>query len=281
MNVVHKEFDFPRPVSHSSLTDFEICMRKGYWSFLRKVKPVVKSPPLNFGGAVHAGVEVLAMKGSLVDAKKAALLEFDDAAADWLRTLDLCFKILEAYYDKYKDDGLETIWTEKWLAAELAEGLVYVGKIDRLVNHPGVGKFIMETKTQRTLKVEAFDPNHQIVGYYFLMSLLEDDIQGVYIDLVQVAKTKQELIRVPIIFRKGVVEDFITSRVRIYERILRALDRYPSEEFPMETSGCHYYKCPYIPLCRMPIPPSQLIPPKGLYREDSWNIRTQTILKRG
>lgn len=142
-------------LTNSSLTAFKTCPRKYELQYQKGIVPVRDSEPLYFGRLMHDGLDFWCKNGRDIEKTVEHVEEIwnkDPEKDEYL--LAKIVVLLRGYHERYKDDELELVESEKPFAAPLLNpetgresGLFYLsGIIDRIVKRHGRFK-ILETKT--------------------------------------------------------------------------------------------------------------------------------------
>lgn len=249
---------------------FNRCPRKFYWRHVRHLTTLGKiALPLSFGTAIHLALEVLykgATKEEMLMAFIASYGDIDDTKG--IRTTENGLKILEAYYTRYIPElNWNVLHTEDHTAVELSSDILFVGKIDLIVEYLGI-IYIVDHKTTGQMWSFISEPCHQFTGYVHNAQELGFNCQGAIVNLIGVYKVKTEFQR-PMTMRSA--RDIEEWKNYICNTKLRIDDCFEREYFPQFSHSCFSYnsKCPYMELC-ICNPSVQDYIVEGSYQEEKW-----------
>ncbi len=258
---------------YSTLSSFQTCRKKYYWEHVRNLRPKMKGVALEFGGAIHEGLDVYYKQVATVgneQAIKEAIAKFSgmyqDREGDELRTVANGVKMLEWYGKKYKDEPFKTVGKPETGFVFFIGDVLYGGRIDLPVDWDG-NLWIMEHKTTTRLTGGYFDQyelDKQVTGYIIAAEeyFKERKVMGC---IVNVMEPWKELIRPTSkskspedhFLRKPITRStFVKERFKLnVQRIVRDITWcHENNEF-MEAEKkevCQYYNrpCPYLQLCQ-------------------------------
>lgn len=295
-----KPFD-PLHYDYTKLSDFTICLRRGYFAHIRHWQPDATAAPLVFGIAMHRAMERIYQNVELdnVDLISHGVEGFVD---EWRehdldpvdfhpRSLNRGLEIIEAYVARYGDEIRETkvYAVERAFQVELEpeEESTYHGRLDTVVELPQVpGCYVLEHKTASSFSQSwsnTFSPHMQIDGYCHALNMLyPNDPKGVLVNGILVQKTKVDFVRVPVLRQfehldawRWEVLDKIQDIKFNWQRLVdfRADPTHPKASFmptfPKQTTACSFYGgCRYLDLCKISSNPEQWdeVPPGFIVR---------------
>ena len=231
-------------VDNTMLSCFTTCPRKFYWRHIRHlVKDSGKVPALEFGKAIHKGLEVFYLTDSQDEALEAFIKDFDSEASDGKRNLENGAKILKSYFKQYVPEKWEVVAVEQNLHAEIEPGLDLYGYIDLVVAQQGQ-RFNVEHKTSSNFALFIASPNHQISGYDFLSKANGFEVDGSIVNILGVFKTKTENRRSVTSRTEEQMESYL-SYVKTTGAEIRRCEK--DNFYPQYTNSC--WNCPFKELC--------------------------------
>jgi hypothetical protein len=261
----------------TSVETAQTCLRKYYYRLLLNLTPKRSSVHLIFGGIYASALEqfyMLRSEGLSIDdalriTVRSALeaswnkaagqpLEFDDPA----KTRSNLLRSIIWYVDQFADEREAGITTyhlasgraavELSFALEFADGIMYCGHLDRVVEYAG-GLYWMDQKTTKsTITPRFFDqfkPHNQFMGYTWAgQAILHSPVKGGIIDAAQIAVGFTRFERYPVTFTRDQLDEW---RENTLETIARAQEATRRGKFPMNLASCgNYGGCPYRTLCQ-------------------------------
>lgn len=222
---------------NSTLNDFRVCPRKGYFKHIRKFAPSGIAMPLIFGGAWHSAMDVLwplsskgIKKNQVIEESFEAFLKFwantEASKLDEFTLNDLYFprvptkalELLSFYFDEYGESLLdyEIATIELPFIVPLTNDetkLMYIGRIDKDVMYKGGPHEFFDHKTGSALETmwtNSFSPNDQFDGYFHAGKMLYgNSFHSITVDGIQVHKTKKAVKRLPLLLQIPQVEGWL------------------------------------------------------------------------
>lgn len=239
---------------NTSLSTFCKCPRMYYFRHVRHLVPNFgegeMSPALNFGRAIHSGLEAYYKNGEDPTlAAKSFELEFNPSIVSDKHTLTHGLSILKDYHAKWYPERWEVVSVEASTSFELAKDLVFCAKLDTIVKMFG-SHYIVEHKTSGSAGWFSPRPNHQLSGYCYAGRALGIDIQGAVANILYVLSpaTKKKL--------EDRFHRLITARTNEELEEWKRWVLYTKHQidtclengwFPLSTSEC--WRCSYRNLC--------------------------------
>lgn len=258
----------------TSLTAFQTCPRKYYYSIVEGWQRGEKSVHLLFGGWYASALEnyhkMIALghtkDHSLFSIVKDTLIDTWDMEADlpWeslhnTKTRENLIRSIVWYIEEFADDSMPTVILSTGEAAveysfslPLHDDLLYCGHIDRLVEY-SAGKYVQDQKTTGTTVTQKFfndfTPDNQMSGYSWAGHIIFDiPISGVVIDAAQIAVGFTRFSRGFVQRPKQLLEDWHGNTIKT---IAHAKEAHEAQDYPMNFTACgNYGGCPYREVCR-------------------------------
>lgn len=272
---------------NSMLDTMRVCPRKFYFSHIRFFQPTGHRIPLIFGTAWHAAMDAVWEMAKKVDKQNELVFIGHEAfKKSWIaqgmadanefdlhpRTPSYAHTLLEEYIDRYYTElkRIEIMAIETPFIVPMGfedEKIYYIGKWDK-VFRDYLGIQVLDHKTCSQMGnswASSFSPNGQMDGYLHAGHMTYGpEFHGVLVDGVQVAKTKREMMRIPL--QRQVeqldawaweVEDLIDLIKLNEERLVDIrTGETPTENFlqafPKCTTSCTSYfgTCPFLDICK-------------------------------
>lgn len=281
-------------LDNSAMSLLKTCPRKYYLRIEQAICLAEASNALNTGTICHEGV---------ANYHKARLAnhDFDTAKAIGLHTISkgmltitnpdkirnetVVMRVMNTYFNKWKDEPYETLEAEIGFAVDLRD-FVFVGKIDSLKTHPAFGLLVNETKTT-TIVGERWSlrtkPNAQIDGYVSAYYINTGDMPyGAILDIIPLfdettVKDKKSVenrrpFRLLTTRSKQDVDNWILNTNDWYRHLIRFKD---SGVWPQNTDACAPlmgFTCEYIPICsEYPnVSSVQSMNISSIYKRETW-----------
>ncbi len=255
----------------STMSDFLKCRKRGYYRHILNIVPDRTSKALVFGGAMH---EALASWYQFRDEGK-AIREFSNywnahvpppttpeegkislqpQQEDPKRNLVNGVNILSGYFKAYPKEPFQILSNEFPFKVFLGqiEGVSYylTGKVDLTVRWNGM-TYIMDHKTTSMLGgsfFKQFHPSLQLDGYAYAVKDIFGECDGVLINAILVAKTKQTFERDIFSKTEEDLELYVENALQIMWEIEQAKK---ADRYVINTDACTLYgECPYLELCQ-------------------------------
>lgn len=147
-------------VSHSKVKTWRRCRYLYHMKYVKKLRRKVKGRPLQFGSFVHEAIEEYQKSGNFKKTIKKFNLEiekvFDEerAALGLDRLVEDATAVTHGYLETWADDGLTYKVVEAEVEIPLVDGIVFVGKVDAIVEDSEGYIWIFERKTCKTIPEE-------------------------------------------------------------------------------------------------------------------------------
>lgn len=251
-----RTFDF------TALDTFQACPSKYKKRMLQHLSPKTVAPALEFGKAIHMGLEqyYLALRKEFprIQAIGNALSTFKENYTredDPKRTQLIGEQMLQDYTEVYQKEPFKVIDVEVGFAVPLG-GFTFTGRLDALVEWDGQ-LYVMEHKTTSMLGTtyfKQFEMSMQIDGYiYAAEQLTGRRCLGVLVNAMQprtkTKKLEDHFARDPIGRTQFEREEFVREVPLLIKDILKSEE---SGEFVRSKRSCfsYNYQCPYWDLCK-------------------------------
>lgn len=183
-----------RTLTHSSVECFQECRVKWDYRYNREIITTEPQTALDFGTAIHSGLEFWFRYGIAKGAVKAGVSR---GAELGLISEDLCKvqAMIERYTEIYEEEAFEVVEVEKVFKVRLqnprtlkySRSFTYQGKIDGLVKMDK-GYYILEHKTTASITdkyIDAIDLKAQIALYAMAMESEGYPIRGAIYDILE------------------------------------------------------------------------------------------------
>ena len=178
-------------LSYSRMATYQSCQRKFYWVYVRRIVPLSRQLPLEFGTAWHKAMEVWHRDHNVSTAMEAFDASYTDDPNDSKRTRDTAHRMLKLYTERFVDDPFTIVAHEQWYEIPYPNEVLYRLRIDRIINWDGEVKG-MEHKTTSSLGfhyLKQFKPNLQLAGYVkALQQFVDPAINKMVMDIALVVK---------------------------------------------------------------------------------------------
>jgi hypothetical protein len=258
--------------SWSLVSNFMNCPK--YAMFNVELGRSISSLAMKFGTCLHKSLDKLQDTKDLDLAIDLFRLDFiGNLDIDSMRTPDLGEKILREFWKKYADHQFMTAKgaNEKSGAIEIRPGLLYSGKIDRIVDGNVIDykstSFFGRENFERT-----YNMSHQFTGYQHIASMITgQSFDDINVWLIKVSKGTKRRSAAELSDGREPYDDacdfkILPQRRRPHqvERFLQTIDYYVrwwnecrrTGFYPEQTNYCFHYQrdCMYLDLCELSIP---------------------------
>lgn len=267
----------------SQYSQYMLCPRKFYWTWVRNLVPKLEPLPLGFGAAIHEGLAAWFSDGDLESAIVKTQTRFDkdlpeDLLPDELKMhneyRESLGRMLRAYASTYPTQPFELLQTE--IEGEVPLGThIYVFRCDGLLSW-NKKVLLLERKTMaynasQSRVMLKYVLDFQSTGYCWAVSKKLGMLpSGIVIDALvkeRWDKNSRKLTGEPKFFRDVVFrlpeayEDWERCMTFIADELQSKRDAEAAggtkHLYPMNTGSCvSYGQCTYIPLCKRETPDS-------------------------
>lgn len=295
---------------NTRLSDYKACPRQ---YFMRHVLGWTvdygrSAPPLVFGGAWHAGQDILWAAAKRVDKAMLTALAADEfnkyweeqgysldiGSVEYDRLMPRTPMVAKEMYWNYIDQRWNMLQNCNVLAIEQPfavplPGLAdhwYVGRLDKVVDF-NAQKLVLEHKTTTLYRIQGhFDPQYieswfsssQVKGYQFGAGLYFHGVDGVWVDCALVHKKVHEGFKfVPVSHHISLLEEWIKTTITWAAEVTDATNRWKAGEsvqtaFKKNEDSCFgkYGSCQFLDICRTCADPTALDGPPHGFKEERW-----------
>jgi hypothetical protein len=150
----------PFKVSHSKVKTWRSCRKQYHYKYVRKLRRKVKARALQFGSFVHEAIEEYQKNGKFKETVKRFNKEigkvFEEERIEFGldRLVEEGTTVVLGYVDLYKNDGLKYRAVELEINVPLADGVVFTGKVDAIVEDASGDLWLFERKTCKKIPEE-------------------------------------------------------------------------------------------------------------------------------
>lgn len=267
--------------SYSTVTLFQKCKKKYFFTKVMKIEGKTKSPALVMGDCLQEAIEIFYTFVERKEPRAAALekaitvfkMFYNDFDFDDVRTTANAIKLLEGYELIYRHEPFKIVGQEITFVVPVTykdkngetKTALFTGRLDGLVTWNGA-HYVLENKSTSQLGPKYFFEHHmswQIDGYHLGGAELigkDKKLQGVIVNAMELwkdvkrvtEKTKKledHFARDPISRSEFELTEFVKDFGYIVEEILEA-ER--TGVFPRNKTACfsYNYKCVYWDLCK-------------------------------
>ena len=282
----------PRALDSSTLSTFQRCPRKAFYSYWLNRTPVGENYPIMFGVAYHKFREILELSyiGNLdID----DIAHYQEALATALerypidpplghkkehmtrqRLVETCEQGYEIWQLEKRRKEIKVIATEQAFELLLPDGEPYGGRIDQIVDW-NRAIYIRDFKTTGMMGKtygDQFDPNAQFTGYVWGGNSLSGEIiRGVMVETVyntkRVGPEHHPFLSTRTQFS---IDEWKLDAMRTIQEIRRCEDKH---YFPKHTAACgDYGGCAYRDCCKLSSWPSREEWLEGHTVESRWDF---------
>ena len=287
-------------IDNSNFEYITTCPRSALYQILRKRKGAGHKAALNFGGAVHAGLEVrykspegLSYVTPQTYAKQnealMAYVERNPIGDDDFRTPTFASEVLGAYNNQHVSEPFTTLLdsnnnplVELSFAVPIGEvnGIpcVWAGKIDVAIMWEN-RYWVLDHKTTSILGGTYFNQfynSNQMIGYcWALQHLINQKVAGALINVLAIRRPTKtgksmEFVRQRFEYPSSRIEEWQDNTLSIIEQFFHMCDK---NEFPMHSQWCvgKFGMCPYFDVCTVPAEQREMMLMSGLYEDITWS----------
>ena len=251
-------------LSHSSLQLFQTCPKKYYYQRIEKWASRISALPLARGKAIHEALDHFYKTKSTEEATEKAIASITQEALlpqEKEAITPIVKDTLALYFQDQEIYDFQVIDSEIDKSKQLTEDVVYVGKIDTIVNFRGM-EFLRETKTTTQIASQweqKYSLDNQTLGYLWL---LDGKVPGIILDLIRIPdgkKTKYpEFVRSSYFPHPHLLAEWEEERTGL-AKVIQAATR-GEIPFAKNTASCFDYNraCGFFPFCSKSLSESEL-----------------------
>lgn len=290
----HPTHDF---MDASKTTRFQECPRAFFFEYILGSRKKGSSTHIDYGSAIHKGMEVLCKDGYSVKNAGRAYVAFRDELTSLLtpfelselppnKTLEKAKECFLGYIKTYPSDKLETLHVEVPFEVMIADSMSMRGKIDWIVrddkgkvwavDHKTAGSLSVSWKNQFTLATQTFLYLHALYCHYDF-----EEVGGFIINGLIFNKLKMQFHRVYIRKFKADMEAWLLIQRRWLESVKVEIKLAFEESennskcmtaFPRNPTNCtKYFGCPYASTCLTIPSPLDLDRMPGDFKQEFWD----------
>lgn len=293
-------------IDNSNFEYITTCPRSALYHILRRRKSAGHKAALNFGGAVHAGLEIryksqeaIALVTEATYSKQCeavmSYLETHPIRDDEFRTGTFATDVLRAYNTTYISepfkllhDASDSPLVELSFAVPIGEVLgipcVWAGKVDLAIQWEG-RYWVLDHKTTSILGATYFNQyynSNQMIGYcWALERLIGKNVAGALVNVLAIRRPTKtgksiEFVRQRFEYPSSRIEEWQSNTLGIIENFFHECNKEVKDEsdrFPMHTNWCvgKYGMCPYFDVCTVPTSQKETMLMSGLYDDVTWS----------
>lgn len=287
-------------IDNSNFEYITTCPRAAYYQILRKRKGVGNSAALNFGGAIHAGLEIRYKSSeavALVTPKTysnqcSALMDYLERHSienDEFRTGAFAADVLRAYNQNYTSEPFSVLldaggtpMVELSFAVPIGEvsGIpcIWAGKVDVAISWEN-RFWVLDHKTTSILGGTYFNQfynSNQMIGYcWALQHLLNQPIAGALVNVLAIRRPTKtgksiEFVRQRFEYPQSRIEEWQDNTLAIIEDFFQMCKK---NYWPMHTQWCigKFGQCAYFDVCTVPTLQREMMLQSGLYEDITWS----------
>jgi hypothetical protein len=255
-------------IDNSQLQTFKDCperYRLKYIEGLHKIEEGIEHQHVNFGKAIHSGLEVHYKGGSLKEVKEAFVKVYPVSLdpEDLAKTPENGVLVLEKYIEHYRneDSSWKVLATEVTDSFKLTDTVEFLVKIDLVIERQGCVYFMDHKTTGKTFNWmywDRFEPNSQITGYTAYCQAKYGECSGGIINAIRMGHRQRAYKGEPAgaysefqrqIFNrnKGQVEDWRMDISAWTETLKQGFDLPKGMSWLKNEGQCLF--CQYKPIC--------------------------------
>lgn len=229
-------------LDNTRLEAFHKCPLKYHYRHNMGLTPLEPNADLMFGKAIHSALEEIYLNDDIEIAIDIFKSEYG-VTKHSVKTPEKGEKILRAYYKKYIPEHFKVLEVEQSILKRVHSTLSFYGKLDLVVE--SMGEVMMyEHKTAKNMGGFIHEPNHQITGYMWLSLMDGRRLDGCYVNLLGVLKTKEDFSRILTTRDTKDYQEWSNMLNWTAEKIVECDSR---GYYPMQSTGCYF--CEFKPLC--------------------------------
>jgi len=238
-------------LSTTKIGNFLGCRKRYYWTYERKLVPVIKSRPLQVGSVVHDLAEKFRL-GEITMDTFSHLDEYvhqlfpNNTQQESVSIAIEAGKLAQMYIMKYENDPYKVISPEMHLELERDEYILYT-RLDSMFRGPNERLWRGEIKTTARMDsayLSGLKGSLQSgIAYLVMKEVIPEPVFGTVYDLI-VKKKEPECHRMPIPAEKRLLANTEETIAGVVRDIKRA-DFYPSMQCFTYNRECDYYHLCY------------------------------------
>lgn len=293
-------------IDNSNFEVITTCPRAALYQILHKRKSTGHKAALNFGGGIHAGLEVRYKSPEAVSfctpvtyseqcSALMSYLETHPIGEDEFRTPTFGADVLRAYNQNCTSEPFTVLldasgapMVELAFAVPIGEvaGIpcVWSGKVDVAISWEG-RYWVLDHKTTSILGGTYFNQfynSNQMIGYcWALEHVLGQQVAGALINVLAIRRPTKtgksiEFVRQRFEYPRSRIEEWQGNTLSIIENFFHECEKpleNESERFPMHTQWCigKFGQCQYFDVCTVPSQQRMQMLNSGLYEDITWS----------
>lgn len=185
-----------RAFDNTMIKAFQSCPRYYYWRHVRHLAPRARALPLEFGIALHEGMDAYYSTGKVEEAVQAFAERFAGTEGDDKRNLDNGARILINYAKSYpvEREPWKVLYVEKGfeLILDTKKTIHYFGRMDMLIEWDPYGIVVVDHKTSSWISdnyMRAHATDRQFTGYILGATEYFPKVYGAMVNVLEVPKT--------------------------------------------------------------------------------------------
>jgi hypothetical protein len=261
----------PTQFDHQVTGTFGECERMAYWRhILGRERASGDNTALQWGKVMHTASEVWETEKDPIKVQSVITDNLNENLEDkYGRTQGRMFEAFLKYANFQAANPIEVLRTEQptLLTCDSGTscpyfdggcGLTYGGRIDRVVRWQGmVGPLDIKTTVMNEQDpISEYRPNHQFMGYVWVVShLMNDHSWGIIVDRIVTNKSSIDIKRFPVSFTRDNIREWVENERRIQARIHHLMETSPTDETAWVQNYFRCQKpwpCPFRDACLAP-----------------------------
>lgn len=248
-----KPGEFTR-LSPSAIETWNSCQTMFFWEYLQSIQGAKKESAPAFGTAFQEGLDAWFEKRDAEAAVAAFTAVWTDQPEDDKRTVAVGSRALREYGKRYRDDGMRSITSRVRFELPVGKsGFVLTGEWDRVVEWIE-SIYVLDHKTAWQVGSEErkrTKPNWQFDAYIWAARTMhpEWNVRMAILDVIQIAKTKCELLRADTHRTDEELAEFEREVVEVGEQINEALAKRRFVKSKRLCTSFFNRLCPFHGLC--------------------------------
>lgn len=266
------QFGLPEVCDHQVTGSFQECRRMAYYKHgLGREMLHTDKTALQWGKAMHTCAEVWETTKDPEAVYHAIKANLDENISDrYGRTQGRMFEAFMKWVEFRQNNPVEIVRTEQPTAVSCYDGescpyfadgcqLTYAGRLDNVVKWDSIiGPLdIKTTVMDETDPVSEYRPNHQFMGYVWVLShLMMSHSWGIIVERIVTNKSKIAINRYPISFNKDQIREWVMNEIVLQAELRALAENHPYNEIAWTQNHFRCYKpypCEFRDVCIAPM----------------------------